>query len=104
VLVVVADLVVEMVLEMEVEMEVVLEMAGVEEEVEVVVDLDLVLVAAEYPVHLHQKRNASPCPKPTAYLCPSNPVPTYLLRNVPPAPSRSASMFHLLNLKENANQ
>merc|ERR1711942_398282 len=86
------------------DLEVVAVMEVVEEATVAEAVVDLVLVAAEYPVHLHQKRNASPCPKPTAYLCPSNPVPTYLLRNVPPAPSRSASMFHLLNLKENANQ
>merc|ERR1712183_878631 len=83
------------------EMEEVVEVAAAEV-VEAVVDL--VLVAVEYPAPLHQRRNASPCPKPTVYLCPSNPVPTFLPRSALPVPSRSASMFHLLNLKENANQ
>merc|ERR1711892_431734 len=81
--------------------EVEMEEEGGEVEVEVEegeLDLEVVLdpevVEARYLVHLLPKNNV--------FLFLSNTAQTSLLKSAALAPSRSASMYHLLNLQENA--
>merc|ERR1711892_354959 len=60
------------------------------------------VVEARYLVHLLPKNNVFLYPKQTVLLFLSNIAQTSLLKSAALAPSRSASMYHLLNLKENA--
>merc|ERR1711892_959565 len=60
------------------------------------------VVEARYLVPLLPKNNVFLYPKQTVLLFLSNTAQTSLLKSAALAPSRSASMSHLLNLKENA--
>lgn len=103
----------EEVVAMEVEMEAVameVDLEAVEMEVVVMeeeVVEEMVVVVEEVPkylAHLLQRSNAFLFLKQTALLFQSNTVPMYLLKSAALALSRNALVFHLLNLKESAEQ